>query len=78
MNSTPEQPRNGVLMCMNGTGILNSWLRKIVGEMPYDQMNQLAAQAPVGVGGATCSCLSATVPSAFLKTGPTDARVAAA
>jgi xylulokinase len=36
---------------MNGTGILNSWLRKIVGELPYNQMNQLAAQAPVGAEG---------------------------
>ena len=51
VNHTPAQPRNGVLMCMNGTGILNSWLRKMVGEMPYDQMNQLAAQAPVGAEG---------------------------
>lgn len=51
VNSTPEQPRNGVLMCMNGTGILNSWLRKVVGEMPYDEMNQLAAQAPIGSEG---------------------------
>ncbi|GAB2713126.1 carbohydrate kinase [Hymenobacter frigidus] len=51
VNHTPAQPRNGVLMCMNGTGILNSWLRKIVGEMPYDQMNRLAAQAPIGAEG---------------------------
>ncbi|HEX8658234.1 MAG TPA: FGGY family carbohydrate kinase [Hymenobacter sp.] len=51
VNSTPAQPRNGVLMCLNGTGILNSWLRKIVGELPYEQMNHLAAQAPVGAEG---------------------------
>jgi xylulokinase len=51
VNSTIEQPRNGVLMCVNGTGILNSWLRKIVGELPYEIMNQLAAQAPVGADG---------------------------
>lgn len=51
VNSTTEQPRNGVLMCVNGTGILNSWLRKIVGELPYETMNQLAAQAPVGADG---------------------------
>jgi len=51
VNSTLEQPRNGILMCMNGTGILNSWLRKIVGDMPYEHMNQLAAQAPVGAEG---------------------------
>ena len=51
VNSTPAQPRNGVLMCLNGTGILNSWLRKMVGELPYDRMNQLAALAPVGAEG---------------------------
>jgi len=51
VNNTAGAPRNGVLLCVNGTGILNSWLRKLVGEMPYDQMNQLAAQAPVGAEG---------------------------
>lgn len=51
VNHTAEQPRNGVLMCMNGTGILNSWLRKMVGEMPYDEMNRRAALAPVGAEG---------------------------
>ncbi len=51
VNSTREQPKNGMLMCLNGTGILNSWLRKIVGNLPYDQLNTLAAQAPVGAEG---------------------------
>ncbi|RZK24675.1 MAG: carbohydrate kinase [Hymenobacter sp.] len=51
VNSTREQPKNGVLMCLNGTGILNSWLRRLVGDLPYDQLNQLAAQAPVGAAG---------------------------
>ncbi len=51
VNSTRERPKNGVLMCLNGTGILNSWLRKLVGELPYDQLNELAAQAPVGALG---------------------------
>ncbi|WP_375438325.1 xylulokinase [uncultured Hymenobacter sp.] len=51
VNSTEAQPRNGVLMCVNGTGILNSWLRKVVGELPYDEMNQLATQAPIGAEG---------------------------
>ena len=53
VNSTAAQPRNGVLMCMNGTGILNSWLRKVVGELSYPEMNQLAAQAPIGAAGLT-------------------------
>ena len=51
VNSTAAQPRNGVLMCLNGTGILNSWLRKMVGELPYDEMNRLAATAPIGAAG---------------------------
>ena len=51
VNSTREKPKNGVLMCLNGTGILNSWLRRLVGDLPYDQLNQLAAQAPVGAAG---------------------------
>jgi xylulokinase len=51
VNSTLEQPKNGVLMCLNGTGILNSWLRRLVGDLPYEQLNQLAAQAPVGAAG---------------------------
>ncbi len=51
VNSTREQPKNGVLMCLNGTGILNSWLRRLVGDLPYEQLNQLAAQAPVGAAG---------------------------
>ncbi|MGI4834297.1 MAG: xylulokinase [Janthinobacterium lividum] len=51
VNSTLERPKNGVLMCLNGTGILNSWLRRLVGNLPYEQLNQLAAQAPVGAAG---------------------------
>ena len=51
VNSTLERPKSGVLMCLNGTGILNSWLRRLVGNLPYEQLNQLAAQAPVGAAG---------------------------
>jgi xylulokinase len=53
VTNTAQAPRNGVLLCVNGTGILNSWLRKLVGEMPYQQMNELAAQAPIGAEGLT-------------------------
>ncbi len=51
VNQTEKDIRNGVLMCLNGTGILNSWLRNITGGMAYDRMNELAAQAPVGAAG---------------------------
>jgi len=49
--------RNGVLLCINGTGILNSWLRKSAksggSSLSYDEMNQLAATAPIGSDGLT-------------------------
>lgn len=54
VNHEPEQPRNGVLLCINGTGILNSWLRGVLSSgqpVSYDAMNQMAASAPVGSGG---------------------------
>jgi xylulokinase len=51
VNDTIEAPRNGVLMCLNGTGILNSWLRQMTGNMSYDEMNVLAGKAPAGSRG---------------------------
>lgn len=54
VSNKPAQKRNGVLLCVNGTGILNSWLRKNFksGEpLSYEQMNHLAAQSPVGAEG---------------------------
>ena len=57
VNNKKEKPSNGVLLCINGTGILNSWLRRNAGGagalMDYDRMNSLAAQAPIGSGGLT-------------------------
>jgi len=53
VNHTEKKPRYGVLLCVNGTGILNSWLKhNFAGEgIDYPQMNDLAAQAPVGSDG---------------------------
>ncbi|MDR2119938.1 MAG: carbohydrate kinase [Tannerella sp.] len=53
VNHSPEQIRLGVLLCINGTGILNSWMRRNVAVegMSYDEMNRLAAQSPIGAGG---------------------------
>ncbi|TAE97145.1 MAG: carbohydrate kinase, partial [Runella slithyformis] len=53
VNHTAAQPRNGVLLCVNGTGILNSWLRKLAGGLSYDAMNQQAAETPIGADGLT-------------------------
>lgn len=41
---------NGVLLCVNGTGILNSWLRKLISD-EYDAMNKLASEVAVGSDG---------------------------
>ncbi|MBP8910565.1 MAG: carbohydrate kinase [Phycisphaerae bacterium] len=55
VNHSEKKPRYGVLLCLNGTGILNSWLKhNFAGEgIDYPQMNELAAQAPVGCEGLT-------------------------
>ena len=55
VNHTAEQTRLGVLLCINGTGILNSWIKRtVVPEgVSYAQMNDLAAQAPIGAGGVS-------------------------
>lgn len=53
VNSTPESQRNGVLLCVNGTGILNSWVRRFAGGISYDAMNQQATQTPIGAEGLT-------------------------
>ena len=53
VNHTAEQTRLGVLLCINGTGILNSWIKRTVAPqgVSYADMNELAAQAPIGAGG---------------------------
>jgi xylulokinase len=53
VNHTPEEPRLGVLLCINGTGILNSWIKKnmIQQGLGYDDMNVLASKSPVGSRG---------------------------
>lgn len=52
VNHTAADPRLGVLLCINGTGILNSWLHHHVApDLSYAQMNDEAAQAPIGSDG---------------------------
>ena len=52
VNHSVIDPRLGVLLCINGTGILNAWLKRMVGEsLSYEEMNQIAAQVPVGADG---------------------------
>lgn len=53
VNHKQEDPKYGVLLCVNGTGILNSWLKKLLGgeSISYPEMNDLAAQVPIGSEG---------------------------
>lgn len=51
VNNTEQSPRNGVLLCLNGAGILNQWVRRNMTQMGYEQMNQQAAAIPVGADG---------------------------
>jgi xylulokinase len=55
VNNQAEAIRNGILLCVNGTGILNSWLRKnTIGNgssYSYEQINAIASQSPIGSEG---------------------------
>ncbi len=52
VNYNERNPRYGVLLCLNGTGILNSWLKhNAAGGIDYDEMNKLASQTPVSSDG---------------------------
>ncbi|MGQ8335898.1 xylulokinase [Sunxiuqinia sp. A32] len=53
VNHTFDANRLGVLLCINGTGILNSWLNKNAGngQISYEEMNQLASEIPIGSDG---------------------------
>jgi len=53
VNHKEKDPRLGVLLCINGTGILYSWLKKnLAGQGgDYEEMNRLAGNVPVGSKG---------------------------
>lgn len=54
VNHSADRTRIGVMTCINGTGILNSWIhRNMAPELSYPAMNDLAAEVPVGSEGVT-------------------------
>jgi xylulokinase len=54
VNHSSDEPRLGVLLCINGTGILNSWLRRnVAAGMSYAEINASAAEVDVGSDGVT-------------------------
>jgi xylulokinase len=55
VNYSLKTPRIGILLCINGTGIANSWIRRMTGNsgVAYADLNTLAMQSPVGSRGIT-------------------------
>ncbi|MFP4091072.1 MAG: xylulokinase [Cyclobacteriaceae bacterium] len=55
VNYSKEKPKYGILACVNGTGILNSWLKHNLtgGKLNYEAMNLLAAEVPIGAEGVS-------------------------
>ncbi len=52
VNHSPAAARLGILLCVNGTGILNSWLkRNIMPDFSYSAINDVASEAPIGCRG---------------------------
>ena len=55
VNHRSDKKRYGVLLCVNGTGILNSWLQKnVFNHLPYQEINALASSVSVGSNGLLC------------------------
>ena len=53
VNHNQPDTRLGVLLCINGTGILNAWMKRTVAPegIGYAEMNDLAESVPVGAEG---------------------------
>jgi xylulokinase len=53
VSHSAENPCLGVLLCINGTGILNSWTKRVLGVDSYEDMNRMAESVPAGSDGLT-------------------------
>lgn len=57
VNHSEKDPRYGILACVNGTGITNSWTKALLNtkagseQIDYPEMNRLAQEAPIGADG---------------------------
>ena len=53
VNHSKDDPRLGILLCINGTGIANAWVRRnfVPQGVMYDEMNRMAAEIPIGSEG---------------------------
>ncbi|MBL7016278.1 MAG: carbohydrate kinase [Kiritimatiellales bacterium] len=53
VNHSAADPRLGVLLCINGTGILNAWTKRLLGDVSYNEMDEQAGSVSVGSDGVT-------------------------
>jgi xylulokinase len=53
VNYTPAERRIGVLLCINGTGIMNRWIRDLIKGNDYNQLNAEAMRIAPGSAGLT-------------------------
>jgi len=55
VNHTKEDPRIGILLCINGSGIQYSWMKHQVAydNLGYDELEKLASDIPIGSDGLT-------------------------
>ncbi len=53
VNHSKDDPKLGILLCINGTGIANAWVRRnfVPQGVMYDEMNRMAAEIPIGSEG---------------------------
>ncbi len=51
VNHKQRDPRLGILLCINGCGISNAWIKKLTSQYNYDEMNKMAANIPIGSAG---------------------------
>ena len=56
VNYTKDQLRNGVLLCINGTGIQYSWIKQTILEnkYSYNELNDMAEKVEIGSNGVQC------------------------
>lgn len=55
VNHTVQDPRLGMLLCINGTGSMNAWIKKQISPegISYDVMNMMADAIPIGSNGVS-------------------------
>jgi len=52
VNHSPDKVRTGVLLCINGTGSVNRWVRQIINpSFSYREINQQAGSVSIGSDG---------------------------